>query len=67
MTAKKKVNPKEEFMVMSDDDCETVYGSYEEEVERQMRWVVSHPESSQTVRVFELIATAVPITTITYK
>jgi hypothetical protein len=67
MTAKKKAIAKAEYMIVSDNDCETVYESYEAEVERQMKWVMSHPDDTQTVRVYQLLHTAVPITTIAYK
>jgi hypothetical protein len=62
-----KATFKEEFMIVSDNDCETVFESYEAEVERQMKWVMSHPDDTQTVRVYQLLHTAIPKTTIEYK
>jgi len=79
-TAKPKVkslsNPKDkvvplsnkiiEYMIVSDDDCQTAYNDYTEEVERQMKDIMSNPALTQSVRVFELITTAHPKITIDY-
>ncbi len=73
MTRKTTANPKvkssnkvTEYMIVSDDECEAVYGSYEEEVERQMELVIGNKALTQSVRVFELITTAHPKLTIDY-
>ena len=45
---------------------QTAYNDYTEEVERQMKDIMSNPALTQSVRVFELITTAHPKITIDY-